>query len=248
MIFALAQTHNAARDVVLHIGLDTPAQSYIMCETNTDAAAAAAAADDAHAKVDGALMATFFPSFSAPPLQVELVFLVDCSSTMRGATLERARAILRLALDKLPADCYFNIVSFGPSAACLFADSVLASKENVERALAFVDELRALDGAVDVYRILDTVHETKAVADGWHKQVLLLTDGVVAYTVDVLDIIQEMSAAIRTFVFDLGTGLAHHVAQAIAQAGLGAVEYAADNEDLDDKGAWKNSCVVLSAC
>ena len=69
------------------------------------------------------------------------------------------------------------------------------------------------------------------------KQVLLLTDGINAYTIDALDIVGSMASEsnTRTFVIDVGTGLSHHVAQAVARAGLGAVEYADDGEPLADK-------------
>ena len=86
-------------------------------------------------------MATFFPRFAAPPLDVELVFLVDCSATMRGSPLARAQAILHLCLAQLPPGTYFNVVSFGSKASCLFADSVEATAERVASARQFVDAL-----------------------------------------------------------------------------------------------------------
>lgn len=133
------------------------------------------------------------------------------------------------------------------SETCLFADSVAASPEAIERALAFVDELHVDDDAGDLYRVLESVAETASVFVGAAKQVLLVTDGVTAYTVDVLDVVAAMAGSARTFIFDLGTGLAHHVAKAIARAGAGAVEYAADGESLADKVARQLRRVVQPA-
>ena len=91
---------------------------------------------------------------------------------MRGSALTRAKSLVRLCLERLPAAAYFNVVSFGARESCLFNDSVKASEENVKSALTFVDELDApADGASDVYRVLESVHETGPVADGHHKQV-----------------------------------------------------------------------------
>jgi hypothetical protein len=78
------------------------------------------------------------------------------------------------------------------------------------------------------------LHETPAVNEQVSKQVLLLTDGINAYTIDALDVVSSMAheSNMRTFVIDTGTGLSHHVAQAVARAGCGVVEYADDGEQL----------------
>jgi hypothetical protein len=86
-----------------------------------------------------------------------------------------------------------------------------------------------------VYLVLKSVQKTNSVRADRAKQVVLVTDGIISYTIDVLDTVREMAPTTRTFVFDIGAGLSHHVAQAIARAGLGDVEYAADLEPLDAK-------------
>jgi hypothetical protein len=213
---------NAALDVALAVHIAQPRQSFVAIERSADRSSAS-------------LMATFFPRFQAPPLAVELVFLVDCSPTMLGAPLARAQDVMRLCLAQMPSGAYFNVVSFGAKAACLFPDSVEATSESVSTARAFVDALAVDDGESDVYLVLKSVQKTNSVRADRAKQVVLVTDGIISYTIDVLDTVREMAPTTRTFVFDIGAGLSHHVAQAIARAGLGDVEYAADLEPLDAK-------------
>jgi hypothetical protein len=97
---SLRSTETLALDVVLAIQLAEPRRSFVAVEHSADRSSAT-------------LLATFFPQFSAPPMPIELVFLIDCSATVRGAPLQRAQDIMRLCLAQLPAGSFFNVVSFG---------------------------------------------------------------------------------------------------------------------------------------
>lgn len=63
---------------------------------------------------------TFFPGFDLTFVdnkikgaRIEFIFLVDRSGSMGGNRIEMTKSVLLELMDKLPADSYFNIVSFG---------------------------------------------------------------------------------------------------------------------------------------
>ena len=59
-------------------------------------------------------MLTFYPEFEAgEQAELEVVFLLDLSNSMKGQALEDAKKILLLILNKLPSHAVFNIIVFG---------------------------------------------------------------------------------------------------------------------------------------
>ncbi len=73
----------------------------------------------------------------------EFIFLLDRSGSMSGKRMEMAREALVLFLKSLPAQCYFNIVSFGSSYESMFDESKLAIDEIIEEAVDKVSNFSA---------------------------------------------------------------------------------------------------------
>ena len=80
---------------------------------------------------------TFFPGFDLTLIdnkikgaRIEFFFLVDRSGSMNGNRMEMTKSALLELMEKLPADSYFNIVSFGSSFEAMFSKSVNYNEEN----------------------------------------------------------------------------------------------------------------------
>ena len=61
-------------------------------------------------------MLAFYPEFESTSdieRDLEAVFVLDLSNSMRGSTLQDAKKVLLLALRRLPSTCLFNVVVFG---------------------------------------------------------------------------------------------------------------------------------------
>ena len=58
-------------------------------------------------------MVSLVPSFELDEQLTELIFLVDCSGSMSGSSMNQAKKALELFLHFLPTNCCFNIWRFG---------------------------------------------------------------------------------------------------------------------------------------
>ena len=66
----------------------------------------------------------------------DYVFLLDRSGSMGGTRINKAKEALVLFLKSLPADSYFNVISFGNNAIRMFGTSQRNEFNNIERAVA----------------------------------------------------------------------------------------------------------------
>ena len=129
----------------------------------------------------------------------EFIFLVDCSGSMCGASIQSAADALILFIKSLPVSCYFNVVAFGSTYRNLFEDSQKYSKETVERAMAFAHKLQASLGGTELLNPLHWILKKPPVSD-MPRQIFILTDGAVTNTRAVLREVQKYSHQIRYYI------------------------------------------------
>ena len=74
-------------------------------------------------------------------------FVVDCSGSMAGAKMARAKRALALCVRSLPAASWFQVIAFGSDFECAFREGpVEYSDATLASATAFVEGLRASMG------------------------------------------------------------------------------------------------------
>ncbi len=153
----------------------------------------------------------------------EVVFVLDHSGSMAGASIEQARAALKLALARLrPADS-FNVVRFNHRTDSLFAGSEPASRANLALAERYVDAIRA-DGGTEMLPALQ-----RALDGGEHagrlRQVIFLTDGAVGNEEQLLQAIRERLGDSRLFTIGIGSAPNSHLMREAARLGRGTFTF-----------------------
>ena len=68
-------------------------------------------------------MLTFVPDFKLAEHKVEAIFLVDCSGSMSGSSMNLAKEALLVFIHSLPVSSYFNVILFGSNYKSLFPES-----------------------------------------------------------------------------------------------------------------------------
>jgi len=148
------------------------------------------------------------PTLDSAPKQLprELIFVIDNSGSMAGASIAQARQSLLLALDRLRPGDTFNVIRFDDTMDVLFKGAVDATPENIETAKNFVSRLNAEGGTEMLPALKAALNDAYPSDTSRLRQVVFLTDGAVG---NESQLFAEIAGHIgRTRLFTVGIGSA----------------------------------------
>merc|ERR1712172_38348 len=208
------------RDLVIFIQSEENSKPVVFVEKSKDSLAA---------------LVSLIPSFKLDNQNVELIFLVDRSGSMGGESMNQAKGALELFLHSIPADCYFNIWSFGSRFSSLFENGSKKYDDfTLAEAKTHTNQMTANFGGTEVYRPLEAIFNEKSIP-GYAKQIFLLTDGDVSNDHSVIKLVKDHCKKARVFSLGLGSSASRHLVKGVARAGNGTSIFASLNEDLRPK-------------
>ena len=175
------------------------------------------------------------PPAAAPGARLarEVVFVLDTSGSMAGASIRQAKDALALALARLAPGDRFNVIEFNSTAHTLFADALPVNPGNVRRAADWVQALQARGGtemAAALRLALDG-------SDGGTRvrQVVFLTDGAVGNEEALFGLIRERLGDTRLFTIGIGSAPNSHFMSKAAQLGRGTFTYIGRIDEVQAK-------------
>ena len=146
----------------------------------------------------------------APPLAEaiepqprEVVFVIDTSGSMEGASIEQARSALVQGLAHLGPEDHFNLIEFNSDARALFDESLPAMPWQLEKAVDFIADLKA-NGGTNMAPALEQAMRLPE-RPGLLRQVVFITDGSVGNERELLVQIGEHLGASRLFTVSIGS-------------------------------------------
>jgi Ca-activated chloride channel family protein len=163
---------------------------------------------------------------------MEMVFVLDCSGSMSGQPIAKAKDAVKRALRKLEPDDTFQVIRFSQSASQLGPNPVPATTENVSRALEYVDSLQGSGGTMMIEGIkaaLGFAHDPKR-----FRLVSFMTDGYIGNEAQILGAIHERLGESRIFSFGVGSSVNRYLLDRMAKLGKGAVAYIGLNDSCTD--------------
>jgi Ca-activated chloride channel family protein len=180
--------------------------------------------DDADA---GAAGENFFLALIEPPKAIattqinprEYVFVVDISGSMHGHPLATAKELLRNLIGHLRPSDTFNVLLFSGSSRMLNEHPVPATRANIERAIATIDEARG-GGSTEIVPALRRIAALPKNADV-ARSVIVVTDGYVTVENQVFELIRKNLGNSNVFAFGIGSAVNRHLIEGIARAGQG---------------------------
>ncbi len=149
----------------------------------------------------------------------DVVFVVDVSGSMGGASIRQARAALRLALARLEPEDHFNVIRFNNEVEALFPASVPAREANRERARTWVDGFEA-KGGTDMGPALQAAFAGDS-GLGELRQVIFMTDGSVANEDELFATIASGLGRSRLFTVGIGSAPNAYFLRRAAKFGRG---------------------------
>lgn len=197
----------------------------------------------------------FFTLIVMPPKAVrpelvapkEAIFVVDQSGSQQGAPIEKSKELTKKAIRALNPHDTFNVVSFSNDYTVLWDRPRPNSPINVQRALAFVDQLTA-NGGTELDRAV--VAALSPAPDPARPRVVIFnTDGFIGGEAKALEEIQRHRGNARMFTFGIGNSTNRSLIEAMSIEGRGAHEIVTLNEDLDaavDRLVQRTDCPLLT--
>jgi Ca-activated chloride channel homolog len=162
----------------------------------------------------------------------EVVFVLDHSGSMAGASIEQAKAALKLALGRLqPADS-FNVIRFNHRTDGMFGRSEPASRARLAEAERYVDLIRA-DGGTEMLPAL--LRALDGEQSDLLRQVIFLTDGAVGNEERLFQAIRERLGDSRLFTIGIGSAPNSHFMREAARLGRGTFTYIGNPTEVQQK-------------
>lgn len=163
----------------------------------------------------------------------EVLFLLDCSGSMAGSSIEQAKKALGLFLRGMEAGTRFNVYRFGSTYEKLFPDSIIYDSANLDIALELLARVDANLGGTELLAPLRDIYN-KQPPEGFARSIVLLTDGEIGNEDDVLKLARS-DRRTRLFTVGIGYGPNEYLIRRAAVLSGGASEMAAPGERIEPK-------------
>jgi Ca-activated chloride channel family protein len=190
-----------------------------------------------HEEIDGTIYALLMllPPETPDGRRVarEVVFAIDTSGSMGGASIRQAKLALLLALDQLQPGDWFDVIAFNHEARALFGSSVAASADTIDRARGFVDSLGA-DGGTNIAAALDLAL-VPAASPADVRQIVFVTDGAVGNEAQLFAQVAEQLGGSRLFTVGIGSAPNAHFLRKAAQFGRGTYTFVGSSDEVSQR-------------
>ena len=174
---------------------------------------------------------TFFTLVLQPPRTVrpeqavpkELIFVIDRSGSMSGFPIEKAKATMRLAIERMNPQDTFNLLSFSGGTGRCFATPVPNTAANRAVALKYLADLYGSGGTEMMPAIIEALggaHDSTRV-----RIVAFMSDGYVGNDMEIIDAVRKHAGTARVFAFGIGNAVNRFLLDGMAHAGRGVVDY-----------------------
>ncbi len=161
----------------------------------------------------------------------ELVFVLDCSGSMRGVPLEAAKNVVRKALAAARPGDTFRIVRFSDRTSGLSRSPLLVTPANLRLAGSYLDSLEGEGGTEMVLGIRAALQEP---ADSERLRIVaFLTDGYIGNEREILGEVRRSLGSARLFSFGIGDSVNRYLLEGLAEEGRGEAAFLAPRESPD---------------
>jgi len=169
-------------------------------------------------------------------LSKNLIFVLDSSGSMSGKKIKQAKEAVRFIISHLDKKDGFSLVDFDDGVSLFSSEIIPASRENIERALRFVDEVED-SGGTNINDALLQALEVIEPGEG-PNYILFLTDGLptvgITGTAEILKNINKANELkTRIFVFGVGYDVNTELLDRISSDNRGTSVYVAEDENLE---------------
>lgn len=181
----------------------------------------------------------YFLLMAQPPSEVtnahiparEYLFVMDISGSMHGEPIEIARQAASELLLQLRDVDRFNVYLFSGGNKQLSKNTLIATPDNIDRALAFLDGSNA-GGHTNLQPVLQAIIDTP-LTEGVSRSTIVITDGGIAAGIDTLQLIRDNLHSQNLFSFGVGNFQNQAIIDGLANSGRGQSFSVSNTNDAD---------------
>ncbi len=174
------------------------------------------------------------------PRPREVVFIIDTSGSMEGASLAQAKSALLRGLEQLDGHDSFNLIQFNSGTEHLFDESLPVNPLNLQLAARYIEGLVANGGTV----MAPALESAFALPEqpGLLRQVVFVTDGSVGNEQELLLRIAERLGDSRLFTVGIGSAPNSWFMRKAAEIGRGSHTHIGKLEEVEERmsGLWSD--------
>lgn len=164
----------------------------------------------------------------------EIVFVLDCSGSMGGDSIEAAKKALEIMIRALTPDTMFNVYRFGSSFESLYKHSKSYDENSMQKALKYLSQTEASLGGTSVLAPLADIYQ-KELKSGYLRDVILITDGQISNEDAVMKLVKRHADKTKLSAVGIGSGPNEFLIKGVARAAGGATEFIAPKERIEPK-------------
>eukprot|EP01132_Coremiostelium_polycephalum_P002375 gene2375-2937_t len=185
-----------------------------------------------------AVALNFYPKLETPSEDVnqkfEFIFVLDCSGSMSGSSIQSAKQALEILIRSLTINCKFNIILFGSSYQLFKPNSIMYNDESLETASKFINGISANLGGTDLYPpILYAL--SQPFDPEYPRQVFILTDGSISDREQLIQYVSKESNSTRIFTFGIGGGVDKNLVVGLSRVCKGYYSLIKNNNNMDEQ-------------
>ena len=180
-------------------------------------------------------MTTVFPPTKKSKMKTvprDVIFLIDTSGSMRGASIGQAKEGLKKCLEMLKPGDKFNIVRFASNYSAFSPELRDVSKMKIEAAKGYVSVLSSGSGT-EMQKALDYVLSMPLRKEAI-PMVVFLTDGCVGNEDTLFRLLHKKLGNGRLFTFGIGSAPNEHLMRKMAEVGRGQSRFIRSHEDISE--------------
>jgi len=156
----------------------------------------------------------------APVLPREYVFVVDVSGSMSGFPIETTKKLLKDLIGRISPDDFFNMLLFAGDDLLLAEESLPATAQNLEFALAMVEKLEGR-GGTELLPALERILKMPKHCEELSRSILVVTDGYIMVEPEVFELISNNLNEANLFAFGIGSSVNRLLIEGMAHIGRG---------------------------
>ena len=165
--------------------------------------------------------------------KTEVIFLVDCSGSMSGQSIQQAKKALELCIRTLNKGDSFNICLFGGGHRYMSTKNLVYNRTSMQIAMEFVSNIQANMGGTEIYTPLKEVLKRKTAFK--NREIILLTDGQVSNEEAIIELARQSKKKNRIFSFGIGNGASQYLVKGLSRVTNGESEFISENERIEAK-------------